>query len=169
MKRRETLTTSACRGLTLRSIDHEDLERLRRWKNENREAFFFKGTISEQDQRDWYEAYLERPRDFMFIVEVEGCAVGCMGIRLLEDGWDVYNVIRSEAGLGGKGYMSRALDLMCAYASRVVRSSISAKVLRANPALSWYRGRGFEAVDTKDDYVLIRLRKNHAKLEEVGS
>ena len=99
MDRHIRVTSPAIADLALRSIAEIDCENLRVWKNENRQAFFYKQEISYQDQRRWYKDYLTRPDDYMFVV-VPGSDVGCMGFRFLEGKIDVYNVIRASREVG---------------------------------------------------------------------
>lgn len=141
----------------LRTIREDDQPQLRNWKNQNRQFFFFKGIISEFAQQEWFAAYLTRDDDYMFIVRTEGCSIGCMGIRRLEDTWDVYNVILGEQSFSGRGYMGQALQTMCSWAAELRPMRISAKVLKDNPAINWYCRNGFKVVATHDDHVEIEL------------
>lgn len=51
----------------------------------------------------------------MFIV-AEACDIGCMGIRLFDTRWDIYKVILGLPEFAGRGFMERALKMMCSYA-----------------------------------------------------
>jgi RimJ/RimL family protein N-acetyltransferase len=141
----------------------KDLENLRNWKNLNKQYFFFQGEISEEGQRIWFGQYLSRPNDYMFMVEACGKCIGCMGIRIdpqEEAEWDVYNVILGLPEQGRKGYMSQALYMMCSWAHKWKQLPIRAKVLSANPALSWYCHNDFGVISHHDDYVRIELDKS---------
>ena len=60
----------------LRSINRDDLEDLRTWKNSVKEGFFFKGEINEMMQKAWFAAYHENLDELARIaVSVEGIAV----------------------------------------------------------------------------------------------
>lgn len=54
--------------VSLRTITETDCDNLRQWKNNNRKAFFFQDIISMQMQMKWFQSYLERENDFMFMV-----------------------------------------------------------------------------------------------------
>ena len=137
----------------LRTANEADLENLRHWKNENREFFFFKNEIMPEQQFEWFNAYQCRSEDFMFLVIVDGEAVGCMGIRLINDSWDVYNVILGLKQFGGNGLMSRALQSMLHFAESRHSNQIALKVLKQNPAVSWYKKNGFfVTLEEKDFY-----------------
>ncbi len=142
-------------AVELRAIQASDQFKLRDWKNRNRQFFFFKELISESAQQEWFGRYLTRDDDYMFVVRAEECSIGCMGIRMLEDTWDVYNVILGELRFARKGYMRRALQAMCRWAAELRPMRISAKVLKDNPAINWYCRNGFRIVSSHVDYVEI--------------
>lgn len=142
-------------AVALRTIQESDQADLRTWKNLNRQYFFFKELISESMQQEWFGKYLARDDDYMFIVQAGSCSIGCVGIRALDDMWDVYNVILGDPAAARKGYMSQALQAMCKWAIELRPMRVSAKVLKDNPALAWYRRNGFRIVSTHDDYVGI--------------
>jgi RimJ/RimL family protein N-acetyltransferase len=156
MKESFTLSSDGLPGVRLRTIEARDGERLREWKNANRASFFFRDTIEPEGQRRWYEAYRERPRDFMFVVEAAGRDVGCMGFRVLDTGADVYNVIRGAAG-GPPGAMSGALRLLCSFALASFPVPVEARVLKSNPAVPWYERNGFRVAAEEDTHYLVRL------------
>lgn len=139
------------RKLLLRSATSNDLENLRRWKNEQREFFFYKENINSEQQINWFKRYQERPYDFMFMTEWEGVAIGCMGIRWLDTHWDVYNVILGRDELGGRGIMGKAFKNMLAYALSIKNAPITLQVLKHNPAVKWYLKNYFVVTDEHDD------------------
>jgi ribosomal protein S18 acetylase RimI-like enzyme len=144
-------------NVALRSAGPQDLDNLRVWKNRNKEGFFFQGEITPQMQRDWYAAYLSRERDFMFIVESEAVAVGCMAFRVEELGAiDAYNIIAAPEG-AGKGLMKAALAIMCSYAAQRYGPDIGCLVLKNNPAVGYYRACGFEIVGDGGAHHLFKL------------
>lgn len=144
-------------GIELRTIRESDQSELRTWKNQNRQYFFFKELISESAQQEWFGRYLARDDDFMFIVQAEDCNIGCMGIRMLEDTWDVYNVILGDLSFSRRGYMRQGLQMMCGWAAKLHPMRISAKVLKDNPAIDWYCRSGFKIVATHVDHVEIEF------------
>ena len=146
--------------LTLRAADWNDQDSLRNWKNNYRQFFFSKAVILPEQQMEWFRGYGARERDYMFMVEVGGRAIGCMGVRLLENAWDVYNVILGEPAAGGKGHMSRALRLMLAFAYCRRSCAVQLKVLRSNPAAEWYERNGFRVVAEGDDHLLMRHERD---------
>lgn len=138
--------------ISLRAITRADCENLRAWKNANRFAFFYQETISPAQQAHWFEKYLTRADDYMFIVEIDARAIGCMGFRLIENRADIYNVILGEPVFGKRGWMRAAMRVMCSFIRAEFTSDIGAQVLRANPATAWYRKCGFREQHAHETY-----------------
>jgi hypothetical protein len=131
--------------LRLSGIDDQEL--LRSWRNANTSRFYHQEIVSPEGQRQWFEAYLARPDDYLFMVMEGDHAVGCIGLRLLSGIWDVYNVIRGVPTRGSKGFMSLALGLVLGFAWQTRQVPVWVEVLPNNPALRWYRSNGFVAVE----------------------
>jgi RimJ/RimL family protein N-acetyltransferase len=153
--------------LSLRTANEVDLPNLRQWKNEQREFFFFKGEISPEQQREWFRAYQARGDDYMFIVRVDETAIGCMGIRLLADSWDVYNVILGLAEHGGKGLMSKAFQTMLRFATSRCPKPITVRVLKRNPAVGWYKNNGFVITPEKPDHFYLSYKPENITKETI--
>ena len=73
-----TMTTEGG-TLSLIAANENDLENLRQWKNEQREFFFHKDIITIEQQCAWFAKFKARKHDYMFIVDLNGKAIGCMG------------------------------------------------------------------------------------------
>ncbi len=151
-------------GVTLRTAVMHDLHELRQWKNTNREFFFHTDEISVYQQQAWFEAYQQRPLDFMFMVLVQEIAIGCMGIRLEDNAWDIYNVILGDVTFGKQGVMGSAFQEMLVYAETLKPVPITLKVLKKNPAVDWYHKQGFVITAESTDYYAMRFDKNHKSL-----
>ncbi|NQV69335.1 MAG: GNAT family N-acetyltransferase [Pseudohongiella sp.] len=147
-----TLVCDSDKNILLRSVELRDLSCLRNWKNDNRENFFHKETISNTQQEKWFEDYQDRESDYIFIVEVASKAVGCMGIRRLVDEWDVYNVILGLSDYRRMGIMTRGLRLMLEFAKSEMNLPISLNVLRGNLAINWYMKNKFFITAQNEDY-----------------
>lgn len=155
MRESFVLTSPEC-DITLRAITEGDLENLRVWKNAHRFAFFYQGIITPEQQQEWFQNYLTRAHDYMFIVECENEPIGCMGFRLIKQYADIYNVIRARADLG-KGAMSQTLRLLCSFIATDFTRDIRARVLLTNPARAWYRTNAFTEIAQYDTYVEMQL------------
>lgn len=133
---------------TIRLIEKKDLDKLRLWKNANKNRFFFQNEISIEAQQSWFQNYQLQKNNYMYIVEVDLVGVGCMGIRLINDYWDIYNVILGETTFAKKGYMSIALKKMIKDAQSVDLKSVELEVLIDNPAVNWYLSNSFQIFST---------------------
>jgi hypothetical protein len=127
----------------LRLAGLADQEHLRSWRNANAIRFYHQEIVPPEAQRRWFEAYLERPDDYLFMVMAGDHAVGCIGLRFVNEAWDVYNVIRGVQARGSTGFMSLALGLVLAFARHTRPVPIVVEVLPDNPALRWYLANGF--------------------------
>jgi RimJ/RimL family protein N-acetyltransferase len=147
-------------SFVLRAVSDVDLENLRQWKNEQHQFFFHKDEISPQQQRNWYAAHQSRPYDFMFMTVLDGQSFGCMGIRWLENVWDIYNVILGRSEFGGRGLMSKAFKIMIAHALSIKASPITLQVLKLNPAVDWYLKNGFAIIAECDEHYSMTYLSN---------
>ncbi|OFW64529.1 MAG: hypothetical protein A2Z35_04995 [Actinobacteria bacterium RBG_19FT_COMBO_36_27] len=148
--------------ITLNSITKEDLELLRNWKNKNKNYFFYKKNISIGEQLIWFEEYLEREEDYIFIIKHKETKIGCMGFRVQGKLVDIYNIILGDIKFGGKGLMGIALGLMCSYIIDKYNNIITVKVLENNyNAIEWYRKNGFIEKSKRKDYVFMELDLNN--------
>ena len=140
----------------LRSANNTDIEYLRLLKNNHTEYFFHKQEITSNQQEAWFSAYQKRLNDFMFILMLDNNRIGCMGIRLLDNNWDVYNVILGDRDYKGTGLMGRSLQAMLGFARSVRDIPIGLSVLKNNPAIWWYKKNGFK-IDCDNPAYLVML------------
>lgn len=171
MNRKIQITTKAYPDIRLRAIALSDQEELRNWKNTNRTSFFYQEMIQPDQQRKWFEGYLDRDNDYMFLVEEMtesvGChKIGCLAFRLEDDGQiDLYNIIRGQKSIGSAS-MKKAMYLMLAYiAERYPEQKIKCDVLKGNPAVKWYHQCGFAILQEKEYYVMEIDRKKIPALQ----
>ena len=157
MNKNLTLVSLEFDSVMLQSISESDQENLRQWKNANRFAFFHQEILTSEDQARWFQGYLEREYDWMFIVSTKAQPIGCMGFRLINSAADVYNVILGNPHMGKQGLMRNAMRLMCSYIAAGFTREIGVKVMRSNPALEWYRKLGFCEDTSNDTYLDFKL------------
>jgi Acetyltransferase (GNAT) domain len=131
----------------LRLAGADDQELLRSWRNSHTSRFYNQEAVTPEGQRRWFEAYLERPDDYLFMVMEGDHPVGCIGLRFLDGAWDLYNVIRGVSTKGSQGFMSLSLGLVLGFARRTRQVPVRVEVLPDNPALGWYISNGFAVVD----------------------
>lgn len=152
-------------ALALRPANRADLERLRQWKNEQRQYFFHQVEISTDQQSQWFDAFAKRPYDLMLMTEYEKQTFGCMGIRWQENHWDIYNVILGLQEFGGRGFMGLAFSALLDYGDALKPAPISLQVLKHNPAVSWYQKQGFNITETHESHFFMIYQPNQAQKE----
>ena len=146
--------------ISIKPINKSHLSKLRLWKNQNKNYFFHKDLITQKDQTKWYKLFKSRKNDYMFVIINNNSLVGCMGIRLINDEWDVYNVILGNLKYSRKGIMSKAFFKMIDYALNLKKTKISLKVLKNNPAIIWYKKQNFEIINSNENFHTM-IYKNH--------
>lgn len=150
--------------ISLRTIKSKDIEKLRVWKNENKYSFFYQEMILPIAQTQWYEKYITKRDNFIFIIVYKKKDIGCMGFRLIGDYIDIYNVILGEKQFSGKGLMGEALQLMCKYITKHYHREIIVKVLHNNNrAIGWYLNNGFVRFYHKVNYDVMLFQGGLSK------
>jgi ribosomal protein S18 acetylase RimI-like enzyme len=144
--------------LILRSAKQSDMDYLRKWKNEQKQFFFYQEEITSNQQGEWYESFKQRPNDLMLMTEYNQQIFGCMGIRWKENRWDVYNVILGLQEFGGRGLMGLAFTSLLDLVNSLKSAPISLQVLRHNPALKWYQKQGFEITETHESFFFMTFQ-----------
>ncbi len=141
--------------LPLDSVAGEKYRQLR-CNPDVRKWFTYKGTISAQQQKEWFEKYLENPRDVMFaLYDESGAFLGCNSIYDIdEDGSAEYGRLIVDPAFSGKGYGYKAT---CA-AVKIAKDCLKLKKLRLEvynnnyAAIKTYKKAGFtESGLTKDN------------------
>lgn len=157
MVKRIELSSEEYPGIAVQTITIDDIENLRLWKNRNRDSFFHKTVISPEEQKIWFEKYQQREQDFILMISYAGVNVGCIGFRVLGDVIDLYNVILGDEKFRSKGIMSKALNLLLDHLLLNYRLDITAKVLKTNPAITWYEKNGLKKTLELEDYYLVKF------------
>ena len=146
----DTDTCFPNRNISVRKIVPEDQETLPPWRHAHSQRFFDREKISPAQQRQRFTHYLTRDEDHLFMVLVKALPTGCIGIRLLDDHWDLYNVIRGVHRLHSRGCMGTALHHVIEFALQRKAIPVQLKVLAKN-----LRTTGIKIVD----FPLSKLRK----------
>lgn len=150
--------------ISIEPINKSHLRSLRLWKNQNKNYFFHKDFITHKDQTKWYKLFKSRKDDYMFVITKNNSLVGCMGIRLINDEWDVYNVILGNLKYSKKGIMNTAFLKMIQYAFSLKKAKISLKVLKNNPAIIWYKKQNFEIIKSNEKFYTMIYKNNNNKI-----
>ena len=152
----DTVTCFLNRNISVRKVVPEDQETLRTWRNTHSQRFFDREKISPAQQRQWFTHYLARDEDHLFMVLVKALPTGCVGIRLLDDHWDLYNVIRGVHSLHSRGCMGTALHHVIEFALQRKAMPIRLKVLANNPACAWYKDNRFAVIKIEKDHIIMQ-------------
>ncbi len=128
----------------LRPITFKDIEKLRVWKNDNKDAFFYNKSISSKEQIEWFKGYLTRADDHLYIIEYQGIEIGCIGYRPFEGCIEIYNVILGNKHYQRKGLMSKALQSLLT----IINDKVIVRVIENNNnALAFYIKNGFKEIN----------------------
>jgi RimJ/RimL family protein N-acetyltransferase len=155
MNKRVTVICKDFPSLKMVSASETDQDSLRRWKNDHRTSFFYQEIIQPEQQLKWFQKYQDRSDDYMFMVEEDGCPIGCMAFRIIDENTiDLYNIIRGDSGTGNVS-MRDAMHVMLAYIKeRFTDKEIKCDVLKDNPAVLWYQKCGFAILEEKEYYIM---------------
>jgi len=127
----------------LRPITHKDIEKLRIWRNDNKDAFFYNKVINKKEQIEWFEGYLKRIDDHLYIIEYQNNDIGCIGYRPFEDYIELYNVILGNKKYLRKGLMSKALRLLV----KIIGKEVIVRIVKNNKkAIAFYTKNGFKEI-----------------------
>jgi len=149
----------AAKRIRLVAIRPQDSERLRQWKNANREYFFYQKVISKTEQNIWMERYFADEDNFLFLVEHRGESIGCLGFRKRPDGADIYNVIMARNEFAKKGLMSEGLELLCSFIRQCHIKRIYLKVLKSNESAQiWYQQNHFQKTEDCNDFFVMEFQ-----------
>lgn len=170
MKRSVILYIKDMTDMRLRSIEKKDIDDLRIWKNENKSRFFYKQEITPDEQSKWYQGYMHREKDYIFIVEIKVSdtweKIGCLGFRVVEGNIDLYNIIRGRR-TEARSSMREAMHILLAYISARYSYPIKCDVLVDNPAVEWYNKCGFSIKECRGDYYIMVFEKDMVTLPVV--
>lgn len=167
-------------ALTLRPISSQDIEMVRGWRNgENtRKWFINEEEITEEQQKKWYESYLENDQEIIFIIEEKQLFHQPIGVVSL------YNIDRNllQAEFGrmfigleaarGKGYGALATKMICGFGFHYYKlKKIYLNVLKNNySAMNAYKKIGFKEVKEVNEegkilihMILLPEQNGHAK------
>ncbi len=146
----------------LRLLTEDDLDLTRAWRNKDRirQRFFYSKKISDRDHRNWFDGYLARNDDYVFIiVDIDsGRPVGQVALYSIdtEAGSAEFGrlMIGDDAALG-HGYALEASALILNFGfEELGLTRIFLEVFADNPsAVRLYRRLGF-GVDNERDGIL---------------
>jgi hypothetical protein len=147
--------------INYRLIEYKDIEKLRIWKNTNKQAFFHKQDITPDEQENWFGEYITRnynELDYMFMVEYNKIGVGCVGYRLLNNCIDLYNIMLGNTDFKGKNILKTAMKMLWyELRGKYPTLKVTVKVLLTNyKMVNWYLENNWVAIHVLDNYILLR-------------
>ena len=146
--------------LELSPICKDDIEKLRIWKNSNKEFFFLKKDITREEQINWYKnSYLKETNNKIFIVKYQNIKIGTLGYRLNNNCWDIYNVMNINNEFKGKGIMSIALIKLINHLKEQKNIDIVANVLITNNNINWYLKNNFKITGRDRQSYQVKYKK----------
>lgn len=72
-------------GLTLRQLQHGDIERVRQWRNDPKVSAYmaFRGHITKEQQEQWFKS-IDNDENHFFIIEMHGEDVGLCELKQID-------------------------------------------------------------------------------------
>jgi RimJ/RimL family protein N-acetyltransferase len=96
--------------IRLDSIRHDDLEFLRRLRNQERDWFFDRTEITTEAQQVWHANLAKNPDTHWYMVRADDAPAGCFSIKVSGDGRAELRCILLSPEFRGQGVMTRAIQ-----------------------------------------------------------
>jgi len=151
-------------AVELRLIRQPDLIHTLAWRNRDDARIWFKFSekLSISQHQGWFEQYDSRDDDYLFIVEVEGIAVGQASVYDIDRQTKTAEVGRFLVSPDhvGKGYIDQACGALIAFCKEQLQLEyVFLEVFEQNHrAKRIYLHHGFQAETTKDGLTRMGLR-----------
>jgi RimJ/RimL family protein N-acetyltransferase len=151
-------------GVRLRLLEKTDLEITLSWRNENRRWFLNSDLLSIETHRSWFEQYIVRDDDFVFVIERLSEEIQPFGqISLYRIDWGKrtaeFGRLVIDERFRKKGIARRATEIILEYARNVLGiKKIFLEVLQNNfPAVSLYQNCGFVQTGIQENRIVMVL------------
>ncbi len=141
------------KNVCLISLKEEDIQLIRTWRNRDdvRVKFINQDFITEEAQKKWYENYISKPGDYVFIIIEKHTQkkIGmCAFYNFMEDEEcaEFGRFIIGDYDFHGKGYGKDALETALRIAFKTLDlKKVNLEVFKDNiPAVSIYKKCGFK-------------------------
>lgn len=148
--------------LSLRPVTNEDLEKVLSWRNAEfvRKNFFYRTTITMEEELDYFNEKIMKGKVFQFVVSVKetGDEIGCVYLQHYDEKENSMEsgVFFAENASAGKGYGTEAVRLMNDWAFETLKlSKTYARVIDTNKAsLNLHIKAGFKEISRSSDRVI---------------
>jgi len=143
----------------VRTVRPGDVETLRVWKNDNRRSFHHQEIITPEQQTRWFASFADDPTQQLFVSEIDGELVACVGFRVKNaTRVELFNLISGRAAYRGLGVTTRFFEFMRDALAGKGYTEIELEVLHSNPrAASWYARRGFQPAGESETFHRLLL------------
>jgi RimJ/RimL family protein N-acetyltransferase len=165
---KRTITPLVNGRVRLRLLEERDLPATLAWRNQDhiRKWFFFSDVITPEQHRRWFDAYLGRDDDFVFVIEeTEELRRPVGQVALYKIDWAAGTAEFGRLMIGDAEAQGRGLARLAT--ACLVDEALGAWGLRSvhlevrtgnEPALAVYRSTGFAVVSSDAD--IVRMRKD---------
>jgi UDP-4-amino-4,6-dideoxy-N-acetyl-beta-L-altrosamine N-acetyltransferase len=165
---KRTITPLVNGRVRLRLLEERDLPATLAWRNQDhiRKWFFFSDVITPEQHRRWFDAYLGRDDDFVFVIEeTEELRRSVGQVALYKIDWAAGTAEFGRLMIGDAEAQGRGLARLAT--ACLVDEALGAWGLRSvhlevrtgnEPALAVYRSTGFAVVSTDAD--VVRMQKD---------
>lgn len=151
---------------TLRMLTADDLPLTRAWRNhpDSRSGFHVSDEIGDEQHRAWFENYLRRDDDYVFVMEVAGRPAAQAALYDIADGAAEFGRLVVDPATRGVGLSHRVIDLTLAIADDTLDlAEVHLEVKPENArAIAAYERAGFvhdaSAVGQHGSLVMRRTR-----------
>ena len=148
--------------LSLRPVTSEDLKKVLSWRNAEfvRKNFFYRSTITMDEELDYYSDKIMKGKVFQFIVTLKetGEEIGCVYLQHYDEKENSMEsgIFFSENAPAGKGYGTEAVQRMNDWAFENLKlSKTYARVIDTNKAsLNLHIKAGFKEISRSSDHVI---------------
>jgi diamine N-acetyltransferase len=156
----------------LRPLSEPDLSLTRQWRNQDhiRRWFFNSNVISEEQHQAWFEQYLARDDDFVFIIQESASLRAAGQVALYHIDWSAQRaefgrLMIGEPDVEGKGLASEATKLLVSFAMRTWGlNQIYLEVFANNArAIAIYAKCGFAITERRDNILMMNLYADGSK------
>ena len=164
--------TNTCNDLKLVPLAEEHIEDMRILRNENRFCFIYSNIISADEQKNWFNSYLNKENDYVFSVFVSDVWVGVSSIYNVANGSAEFGRLMIDKSKVKKDRLGLATTLCtCDLAFKQLNlKKITLQVYKENiPAYKTYLNAGFITTATEKDsngqelVTMELLNKYHTK------
>lgn len=143
-------------SIVLKPLHYNNLELVRKWRNENRNFFIHNEIISSEGHKRWYNQYKTDPTDTIFIIYNNKQPIGTISLSFSDHGVEIGRVILGEKEFSRKGIMGVALELLI---SKINNKRIFLKVLKTNTiAINFYKKHNFVITSEKNNRYLMERK-----------